>query len=198
MLSLRILPNSYGVSPFLAFFGRNPNVHTDALSPLPLQKISKSTEEFLQELMPKIKKIRDVSHSNHFDAFLRIKKKYDSKTRQHDFVVGQKCYLSSPPTVKKFSAKLQHRFPRLYEIISQENLTNFKVRDVISQKILKFPLHVSRMKHVQGSRAPLEKYGPFSNPDLPTIPEEAPQNDPPYNADDFNDNWDDIYEEHSL
>ncbi len=53
------------------------------------------------------------------------------------------------------------------------------------------------MKHVQGSRAPLEKYGPFSNPDLQTIPEEAPQNDPPYNADDFNDNWDDIYEEHS-
>ena len=101
------------------------------------------------------------------------------------------------PTVKKFSVKLQHRFPRLYEIISQENLTNFKVRDVISQKILKFPVHVSRMKHVQGSRAPLEKYGPFSNPDLQTIPEEAPQNDPPYNADDFNDNWDDIYEENS-
>src|SRR6266568_5105786 len=101
------------------------------------------------------------------------------------------------PTIKKFSAKLQPRFLRLYEIVSQENDTNFKVRDLRSNKILRFPVHVSRMKHVQGSRAQLEKYGPFSNLDLQTIPEEAPQNDPPYNADDFNDNWDDIYEENS-
>jgi len=136
-----------------------------------------------------------VANSNHYDAFLRLKQKYDRDTRPPDFVVGQRVYLESPPLLKNVSAKLQPKFPKLYEIVSRHSYTNFKVKDIQANKILKFPVHVSRMKHAHGDRSPLNKYGPYSNTDLPPIPEEGPCKEPQYSADDFTDNFDNIFED---
>ena len=53
------------------------------------------------------------------------------------------------------------------------------------------------MKHAHGDRSPLNKYGPYSNTDLPPIPEEGPCKEPQYSADDFTDNFYNIFEDSS-
>ena len=89
-----------------------------------------------------------------------------------------------------------------YEIIERVSFTNFKVRERISQKVLKHAVHCSRFKRIELSKESLEHYGDEAKMSWPVSEHEGsvPQNDPPDDqyTSDYPENWDEIFEENPL
>ena len=75
-----------------------------------------------------------------------MKRRYDKRTQNVPYQIGDVVYLYIPATQKGLSRKLQQFWCGPYLLVEQSGPVNFKVRNLENNKLLKAPIHVNRMK----------------------------------------------------
>jgi len=149
-----------GETPYLLHFNRPPRTLASVITPLPPPHKSKTLETYIEGLAPQLKRITDIAHNNAFLAQQELKARFDKKAATPTFVVGQEVYLDSPHVPAGYSRKLQNRFKRRFVITERKTFTNFCVKDKLTNKELKYPVHCSRFRKVEDDKSTLSHLGP--------------------------------------
>jgi len=173
------------------------------ITPLPPPHKSKTLETYIEGLAPQLKRITDIAHNNAFLAQQELKARFDKKAATPTFVVGQEVYLDSPHVPAGYSRKLQNRFKRRFVITERKTFTNFCVKDKLTNKELKYPVHCSRFRKVEDDKSTLSHLGPeLTFRPLPPISEETTEPPPPEAPDlshpyesDFLEDYSDLFQD---
>src|ERR1700759_3484187 len=111
-------------SPYCMLFGREMTLPLENALDLPLQSTgSLQADEYVKQLVQKLKLIHEVAHNNAKEYQEKSKERYDKGTAETNFAEGTLLWLLTPPRAKKGeSKKLMLKYNKLVYV--KEKLDN--------------------------------------------------------------------------
>ena len=137
-------------SPYEVLFGRIMRTATDVM--LAPATGFHDVDEYISQLIPKLELIRDIATANsekHQNVYKDI---YDRNTKEENLLIGSKHWLFMPQPKKGVNKKLCNLYSGPFYIVDQVSETNYKIRDVRTNKALAYSVHRSRLKPCKNFR----------------------------------------------
>ena len=153
MMAYRMSPslNSTGFSPFYMVTGTQMRADIDYV----LDNIPQATGcvfQYVEDMVKKLQLVRKLAKHN-MERQQRInKRRHDMNSRIPPFRVGQRVYLSVEKVPAKASRKLYNRYSGPYYIMYRSPNHSYKLRNCGTNKVLKYPVHASRLKAYRDPR----------------------------------------------
>ena len=152
LMALRatVCTQSTEFSPYEVLFGRIMRTSTDIL--FAPETGYKDVDEYIMQLIPRLQLVRDVAKANceaHQDYYKKI---YDRNAKEGTLAIGSKHWLFMPQAKKGVNKKLRNIYAGPFYIVEQTSDTNYKIRDVKTNKMLIYSVHRSRLKKCDNFR----------------------------------------------
>ena len=147
MMAYRMSPslNSTGFSPFYLVTGTHMKLDIDyILDNVP--NVTGCIHQYVQDTVKKLKIVRGLAKLNMRLQQSINKARHDLHSKIPTFAVGQRVYLSVEKVPAKSSRKLYHRYSGPFYIIYKSPNHSYKLRNCQTHKILKYPVHATRLK----------------------------------------------------
>ena len=153
--------NSVGFSPFFLLYGREARLPIDVTLLKECHYPDKTLREHIHVLVSQLEVFRAVSKSHAETNQANMKERYDERSQEVQYQVGDTVWIYIPALQKGLSRKLMKFWSGPYLLIEKTGPVNFRVRNLENNKLLKAPIHVNRMKYAY------DRYVRPSNNDLP-------------------------------
>ncbi len=162
-------------TPFFLMYGRDPNILDQLVREEYIEK-SKSIEEYKSDLLSKMAiTYNEVKYFNNLAAQKRIRRAEKTQI-DSTFKVGDLVWLYNPVVKQGQSRKLAHPWKGPFRIEDTPSEWNVILRN-LSNKTLRQPVHVSRLKLYKTPARPTEELGPIQDDQI--IDEEAFESEEP-------------------
>ena len=148
-MSFRCLPSTVtGLTPFEITHGKKMITPLDyAIDHLP-NDLPMDVYKYLDNLQKKLVKLREMVEAQRAEAKLQQKAQYDKKHRAKQTIlqIGQKVLLHNPVGQPHHPRKFQTRLSGPFTVLKSLPNNTYMLRDDHTQKDLKAPIHVDRLK----------------------------------------------------
>ena len=127
------------ISPYEIMFGRKPRLPIDSMFDTPVQEVSNTTKEYVEELKKRMKKAQDIAQTVTEEARIKIKTVNERKARAPKILVGDKVLVKILTFEGKH--KIEDRLEDdIYTVVGQPN-REIPVFDVRSDEGVEKRLH---------------------------------------------------------
>ena len=138
--------NSVGYSPFLCNTGREPRLAVDVS--LGKDYPSVDLKNYMLSLQEKLDVVREVSTKVLSTNKSQMKKVYDRKAQSVLYEPGDVVWVYIPVVSKGLTKKLAHPWCGPYMIIEKSGEVDFRVKNLVTGKVMKSLVHANRLKYV--------------------------------------------------
>ena len=108
------------ISPYEIMFGRKPRLPIDSMFDTPVQEVSNTTKEYVEELKKRMKTAQDIAQTVTEEARIKIKTVYERKARAPKIHVGDKVLVKILTFEGKH--KMEDRLEDdIYTVVGQPN-----------------------------------------------------------------------------
>lgn len=161
--------NSVGFSPFFLLFGREARLPLDVTLLAECNYPNRTVRDHMHNLISQLEVHRAISRRHAESNQAAMKKRYDERTQDVSLQVGDTVWLYIPVTQPGLSRKLMKFWSGPYLLVEQTGPVNFRVRNLVNNKLLSAPVHVNRMKFA---------YDRYVRPENHVMPKDFVQRDP--------------------
>ncbi|MCG7879966.1 MAG: chromo domain-containing protein [Candidatus Thiodiazotropha endolucinida] len=189
MMGFRFSPSLHSTneSPFFLCYGFHMSLDIDnILGNIPT--VTGCVHQYLQDLQTKLKLTREVAKGNMLRYQQINKLRHDRTAKIPKFRVGQRVYLTVEKIPVGVSRKLYPRYNGPYYIVYKSPNHSYKLRNCTTNKLLKYPVHASRLKVCRDPRdfrthepSFLDRLLSDSNVKRPANDQTNHESDPPVN-----------------
>jgi len=143
------------VIPNLLVFGRILKMPSEMNLPVP-DALPKNLEFQIGHLIQKINECQIEADKNLLEARTKMKIRYDKKANQIEFRVGELVWLYVPNIPVQMTRKLRSSWVGPFRILNRAGNLNYEIRSEKTNKKLRFPVHVNRIRpyYVSSLRPP--------------------------------------------
>lgn len=154
MYSFRAIasPATTTYSPYYLTFRRHMKFPIDLKMPLAETSHPKSVDEYMQNLISRLKIARDIAMENSEARKEESKARCDKTANNPDFTIGDRVLLFIPQPPKGKKAKLHRRFEGPYYITARVSESTYRLRDCTTHRELSHPINVERIKRYHDGR----------------------------------------------
>jgi len=147
-LSYRATVSAYSTkySPYQLIYGRPIDLPFDHELLEEKTEGKTSADQYMRSLEERVRMIREAAALNIAEAQEKSKRIYDKKSVTRNFEIGQNCWLYVPPPSKKGESKKMKRCYKKVYISSKISDHDYMVVDSETQKLVKHPVHVNRLR----------------------------------------------------
>lgn len=133
-----------GETPFYLLYGREPRLPVD-VSLLVSQDLASSVEEHRARIAEAIEIGQRLAKENTERAQQKMKMYYDRKSKETDFLLGERVWVYTPKTKKGLSKKLLHNWHGPFRIVERLSPVHFKLRTG-NNRMVYTTVHANRIK----------------------------------------------------
>ena len=130
-------------SPFVLFYGREPNLPTDLGKPIRYRSVENQSEIISQQWSIAL----EIARENLLEAQINQKKYYDRGSNITEFKINEKILLTIPPGPGQ---KLQLRREGPYTVLRRTGESNYQIMDDKTNKL--YIVHTNRMRKFRGNQ----------------------------------------------
>ncbi len=160
--------NSVGFSPFFLLYGREARLPLDVTLLSKCNYPDRSLREHIQGLVSQLEIVREISKQHTERNQSKMKERYDMRTKDVPYEVGDLVWVYIPALQQGLSKKLMKFWSGPYLLVKRTGPVNFRVRNLENNKLLTTPIHVNRMKFA---------YDRYVRPSNDIVPNDAEQRD---------------------
>ena len=153
--------NSVGFSPFFLLYGREARLPIDVTLLKECQYPDKTLRDHIHVLISQLEVFRAVSKSHAEEHQANMKDRYDERSHEVEYQIGDTVWIYIPALQKGLSRKLMKFWSGPYLLVEKTGPVNFRVRNLENNKLISTPIHVNRMKYAY------DRYVRPSNQDVP-------------------------------
>lgn len=153
MMAFRMSPatNSTGYSPYYIVFGKEMSLPLD-VSLTPRETAQQQTKQYVDQLVQRLKVVQELAKANTREAQLATKHRFDQKTKEPSFRVGDYVHIQIAHIPVGLSKKLYPRWEGPYYITELGPNNTYRLRRCSDNKEMKSLVHANRLKHYKDPR----------------------------------------------
>jgi hypothetical protein len=160
MYGLRATPSVSGTefSPFRICYGKDMRMPIDTTHEIELPDVSKfqTVSEHVQKMGKRLELLRQIARENTVTAKEKFKAQYDAKAAPRQFELGDKVWVQNAITPPGKCRKLLPKYLGPYFVQEKIGEVTYRLRECETNKILKHPIHVNRLKAFNDDRELLQ------------------------------------------
>lgn len=147
MMAFRMSPSTQSshFSPYYMLFGKEMPLPIDTAL-IPEELIDQAPEQYIDEVIKRVKIIHDIAKSNIENAQDKHKQYYDKKTKIPTFKVGDRVFLKIEKVQPGKKKKLEPKWMGPYSIMENRHNLIYKLLDLKSLRPVKSFIHANRLK----------------------------------------------------
>ena len=147
MMAFRSTPctETSGFSPFQLMFGREMNLPIDT-SLLPKPTLNTNVRQYFENLLEKLKLVKDTAKKNLEEAQVKSKRLHDQKAKAPDFGIGDLVLIKQGKVPMGMSAKLTDKWEGPFRIVEIGPNFTYKIKDLQNNKIKRSLINATRLK----------------------------------------------------
>ncbi|MEW8544998.1 MAG: transposase family protein, partial [Candidatus Thiodiazotropha sp.] len=187
MMAFRSTPctESTGFSPYQLLFGKEMHLPIDT-SLIPKPTLSQNVRQYFENLIERLKTVKEIAKSNLENAQSKAKATHDTKAEPPTFQVGDLVMMKLGKVATGLSSKLESKWVGPFRIMDIGPNFTYKLKNIQDNKIQKSPINASRLKlYHERQEEVIDRTQGNQQPDMPQPPElpgayqQQPQNQPP-------------------
>ena len=156
------------IAPNLLVFGRIHRM-SSTVSLSETEALPKDLQVQISHLVRRINEYQEEADKNIAISIEKMKREYDKKSEDLQYSVGDLVWLYVPNIPIQITRKLKSPWVGPFRVVEREGTLNYVLRSEITNKKLKFPVHVNRLR-----RYFISKLRPDEDPDLRQISNKDP------------------------
>jgi len=131
-------------APFELMYGRLPRMPVEMVLDLPAESYPADLDQYAEEFSERLREANQIVQQHTRTAFARMKRNYDARVRESEYVVGQYVLFFYPRRYRGRNPKLARPNIGPFRILRRLNDVNFVI--AMTPKSRKMVVHIDKLK----------------------------------------------------